>query len=64
MANDGRNTWRVFIAQTLVVAVLGAGIIGAVVQSAVEESRFTRGWKERSLSEVIRPAVMCFLQGT
>ena len=51
-------SWGVFVSQTLVAALLSAGIIGMFVQCAIEDTRFTRDWKERSLGEVVGPAVM------
>ena len=54
--------WGPFIAQTLVATLLSGSIVGFVlkifVDRRMEKNRFTRDWKEQSLSKVIGPVIM------
>ena len=55
-------TWGPFIGQTLIGTLLGGSIVGLIfkfiVDRRTERQRFTRDWKEQSLSELIAPVVM------
>lgn len=54
--------WGPFIAQTFVATLLSGSIVGFILKfladRKVEKHRFTRDWKERSLSTVVGPVVM------
>jgi hypothetical protein len=56
------DNWGSFIAQTLVATLLSGSIVGVVlkvfVDRKLEKHRFTRDWKEQSLSAVVGPVVM------
>lgn len=56
--SEKSTSWGVFLGQTFLATLLSASIIGIFVNYAIEETRFTRDWKERSLSEVVGPVVM------
>ena len=51
-----------FIIQTLITTLLSGSIVGfflkSLVDRRVEQHRFTRDWKEKSLSIVVGPVVM------
>jgi hypothetical protein len=54
--------WGPFIAQTFVATLLSGSIVGLflkiLVDRKLERHRFTRDWKEQSLSKVVGPVVM------
>lgn len=54
--------WGPLVAQTLITTALSGSIVGFILKSLVdrrlERHRFTRDWKERSLSTVVGPVVM------
>ena len=54
--------WSEFLVQTLVTTLLSGSIVGfflkSLVDRRVEQHRFTRDWKEQSLSVVVGPVVM------
>ena len=50
--------WSTYILQTLISAIISAGIIGTFVDYRLDGIKFTRDWKERSLSTVVGPVVM------
>jgi len=62
MEGAGQFMWGPFLLQTLIAAVLSGSIVGLALKTfldrAVEKHRFTRDWKERSLSTLVGPVVM------
>ncbi len=54
--------WGSLIAQTLIATLLSGAIVGVLLKAFVdrklEKHRFTRDWKEQSLSTVVGPVVM------
>jgi 23S rRNA C2498 (ribose-2'-O)-methylase RlmM len=54
--------WVPFVVQTLAATLLSGSIVGFVlkvfVDRRMEKQRFTRDWKEQSLSKVIGPVIM------
>ena len=54
--------WGQFVLQTLIVTILSGSIVGLFLKGwldrRMEAERFTRDWKEKSLSLLIGPVVM------
>jgi hypothetical protein len=54
--------WGLFLVQTLVTSVLSGSIVGLVLKSLLdrrmEKHRFTRDWKEKSLTTLVGPVFM------
>jgi hypothetical protein len=62
MDNPESFMWGSFITQTLVATLLSGSIVGLLlkilIDRSMEQHRFTRDWKEQSLSIVVGPVVM------
>lgn len=62
MESTASFMWGPFITQTLIATLLSGSIVGLILKILVdrkmEQHRFTRDWKERSLSTVVGPVVM------
>ena len=56
---DNKLSWPIFFVQTIIAAVISAGVIGAMLNLFwIGPEQRSREWKQASLEKVMAPVIM------